>query len=50
MVADTRLQIVRDAIADLSEKQRAEFEQRYSKSEQRLLNDITGLLPPKPVD
>ena len=25
-----------------------EFEQRYSKSEQRLLKDITGLLPPKP--
>ena len=43
-------QQLRQATPDARQERLAapEFEQRYSKSEQRLLKDITGLLPPKP--
>ena len=48
----TEFQQLRQASADarLERFAAAEFEEQYSQSEQQLLKDITGLLPPSPED
>ena len=48
----TEFQQLRQATPDARRERLAapEFGERYSQSEQRLLNDISGLLPAKPVD